>query len=313
MAMESRFTWMDGRLLPTEQATVPFLTAAMHYGLAVFEGIRVYETARGPAVFRLREHLERLLDSARVIGLECPYDVETITRACLDVVAANGFRECYLRPLVFATTGGWNLSVLGVPASVGVAAWEWKAYLGPEARARGVRMNVSSFTRHHPNVSMTKAKVAGNYVNSTLAKTESVRLGFDDAIMLDPQGYVAECTGQNLFLVRKGKLSTPGTASVLEGITRDSIQTLAGDLGYPLSEGLVSRDQLYLADEVFVVGTASEVNAVREIDGRKIGTGALGPVTRALQDAYHSLVRGEHARSEGWLTYVPAQPSASVA
>lgn len=313
MAMESRFTWMDGRLLDTEKATVPFLTAALHYGLAVFEGIRCYETPRGPAVFRLEEHVDRLVDSARVVGLEVAYDVPTLVQACLDVVSANGFRECYLRPLVFATTGGWNLSVAGVPTSVGIAAWEWKAYLGPEARARGVRMNVSSFTRHHPNVSMTKAKVAGNYVNSTLAKTESVRLGFDDAIMLDPQGFVAECTGQNLFAVRKNRLVTPGTATILEGLTRDSIIALAQDLGYRVDEQPVTRDQLYLADEVFVVGTASEVCAVREIDGRKIGAGALGPVTAKLQEAYHALVRGEGSRSEGWLSYVPPEPSVKAA
>jgi branched-chain amino acid aminotransferase len=305
MGMESQFTWMDGRLIPTAQATVPFLTSALHYGLAVFEGIRCYDTPRGPAVFRLPEHARRLLDSARVIGLETAFGPDDIARACLDVVAANGFRECYVRPLIFSTTGGWNLSLKGVATSVGVAAWEWNAYLGPEARERGVRVNVSSFNRHHPNVMMTKAKTAGNYVNSALAKTESVRNGFDEAVLLDPAGYVSECTGQNIFLVRGGKIVTPPTATILEGITRDSLITVAEALGYPVVEDVVSRDQLYIADEIFVCGTASEVVAVREVDHRAIGAGKMGPVTRALQ-AYQAAVRGQDPAYAHWLSHVPA-------
>ena len=305
MGMESQFTWMDGRMVPTAQATLPFLTNALHYGLAVFEGIRCYDTPRGPAVFRLAEHARRMADSARIVGLETPYSAEAIAQACLDVVAANGFRECYLRPLIFSTTGGWNLSLKGCATSMVVAAWEWNAYLGPEARDRGVRVNVSSFARHHANVMMTKTKTSGNYVNSALAKTESVRLGFDEAVMLDPGGYVAECTGQNIFIVRGGKILTPPKTTILEGITRDSLMVLAGALGHSVSEEVIARDQLYLADEIFVCGTASEVVAVREVDHRAIGAGRMGPVTRALQDAYLSVVRGQDAKYDRWLSYLP--------
>jgi branched-chain amino acid aminotransferase len=209
-----------------------------------------------------------------------------------------------VRPLIYLSEGGWNLDVGNGKSSLGIAVWEWGPYLGAEAREAGVRANVSSFTRHHPNVMMTKAKIAGNYANSALAKTESVRLGFDEAIMLDPSGFVAECTGENIFLVRDAALVTTPTATILEGITRDSILTLARDLGHEVREEPVSRDQLYLADEVFVCGTAAEVVAVREIDGRKVGSGRMGPFTRSLQEAFHAAVRGENARYDGWLTYV---------
>ena len=307
--MESRFTWLDGALIPTEQAVFPFLTCAMHYGLAVFEGIRCYETADGAAIFRLDEHVERLLDSARTLGLPCPYDARRLADACLELVAANGFRSCYVRPAILVSGGGWNLSLVGVRTSVGIAAWQWGAYLGPEALAAGVRANVSSYTRHHPNVMMTKAKIAGNYANSALAKTESVRLGFDEAIMLDPQGFVSECTGENLFLARKGTVYTTPRATILEGVTRDSLLTIARDLGYPVAEQVITRDQLYMADELFVCGTAAEVIGLREVDARPIGSGATGPVTRALQAAFHDAVRGRAARYAEWLTPVPATPA----
>ncbi len=305
MAMDSQYTWMDGALIPTREATVPFLTSGLHYGLAVFEGIRCYDTPRGPAIFRLREHIQRFVDSARVLELEQPYDVDTLCQACVDVVAMNGFRECYLRPLAFATSGGWNLCLLDAPVSVGVAAWEWPAYLGGDALEHGVRANVSSFARHHPNVMMTKAKAAGNYVNSTLAKTESRRLGFDEAIMLDPSGYVSECTGANLFVVRGGRVFTPPKASILEGITRDSLLQVGRAIGHPVTEEVITRDQLYIADELFVCGTAAEVIGLREVDGRKIGSGTTGPVTRAFQHAYHAAVRGEAGGYGDWLTPVP--------
>lgn len=305
MAMESRFTWMNGELVPTEKALLPFLTSGLHYGVGVFEGLRCYETAQGPAIFRLRDHAVRMVESCRIIMLELPYDADTISQACVDVVASNEFRECYLRPHAFTTTAGWNLSTKNSPVALGVAAWKWASYLGENALAQGARANVSTFTRHHGNVTMTKAKVAGNYVNSTLAKTESMRLGFDEAIMLDPQGNIAECTGANIFVVRGGKLYTPPRHTILEGITRDSIITLARDLGIPVVEEIISRDQLYIADEVFVTGTAAEVVGFREIDGRSIGAGVCGPVTRALQKAYHAVVRGEDPRYAHWLTQVP--------
>ena len=305
MGMESKFIWKTGELAPFEQATLHFLTPALHYGAAVFEGIRAYNTPKGPAVFRLREHVERLFDSARVLGFrEFPWSVEEAIKAHKDTVRANGFTDCYIRPLMYLDGGGWNLNVDGGKLSMMIAVWQWSNYLGDEALAKGIRANISSHTRHHPNVSMTKAKIAGNYVNSILAKTESVRLGFEEAIMLDPQGYVAECTGENLFVVRNGKIVTPSTAPILEGITRHSIYTIANDLGYEVVEAAISRDQLYNADEVFVCGTAAEVIGLCEIDFRTIGDGKSGKITREIQNVYHDAIRGKVAKYEAWCEYV---------
>jgi len=313
MGMESKYIWMNGDLVEFEKATVHFLTPALHYGVGVFEGIRCYATERGPAVFRLKEHAERLVNSAKVLGFRTlPYTAAELAEAIRLTVSANGFDECYIRPLIYLTDGGWNLTVDAGKASVGIAVWEWKNYLGQEALENGIRANIASFTRHHPNVTMTKAKVTGNYANSVLAKTESVRLGFEEAIMLDPQGYVAECTGENLFLVRGGKIYTPLTAPVLEGITRDALVTLARDLGYEVIEQPIARDQLYVADEVFVCGTAAECIALREIDFRVIGAGKMGPVTRAVQQAFHAAIRGKHPRSAEWLDYVNTPASVPV-
>jgi branched-chain amino acid aminotransferase len=313
MGMESKYIWMNGELVEFEKATVHFLTPALHYGVGVFEGVRCYATERGPAVFRLKEHVERLVNSAKVLGFRTlPYTAAELAEAIRLTVSANGFDECYIRPLIYLTDGGWNLTVDAGKASVGIAVWEWKNYLGQEALENGIRANIASFTRHHPNVTMTKAKVTGNYANSVLAKTESVRLGFEEAIMLDPQGYVAECTGENLFLVRGGKIYTPLTAPVLEGITRDALVTLARDLGYEVIEQPVARDQLYVADEVFVCGTAAECIALREIDFRVIGAGKMGPVTRAVQQAFHAAIRGKHPRSAEWLDYVNTPASVPV-
>jgi branched-chain amino acid aminotransferase len=305
MCMESKFIWKDGELVEFEKATVHMLTAALHYGAAVFEGIRAYKTDKGPAVFRLREHSDRLLESAEIFGFrDLPYTVDGVAQAIKDTVKANGFDECYIRPLLYLTGGAWNLNIDAGKPSLMIAVWQWSNYLGDEALAKGIRANISSYTRHHPNVMMTKAKIAGNYVNSILAKTESMRLGFEEAIMLDPQGYIAECTGENLFLVRKGKLFTPSTAPVLEGLTRHSIYTIATDLGYEVNEQPISRDQLYAADEVFVCGTAAEVIGLSEIDFRRIGDGKTGPVTRAIQNVYHDAIRGKVAKYEEWCDYV---------
>ena len=305
MGMESKYIWMDGELVDFEKATVHVLNPAMHYGAAVFEGIRAYNTPKGSAVFRLREHVERLIDSARVFGMrKFAFTVDDIVKAVKETVHANGFTDCYIRPLLYLKGGAWNLNVdAGQPALM-IAVWQWSNYLGEEALAKGIRANISSYTRHHPNVSMTKAKIAGNYVNSFLAKTESERLGFQEAIMLDPQGYVAECTGENLFMVRRGKLVTPATAPVLEGLTRHTIHTIAKDLGYDVLEQPISRDQLYVADEVFVCGTAAECIGLSEIDFRVIGDGKTGPVTRAIQNVYHDLIRGKVAKYEEWCDYV---------
>ena len=301
MGMESKFIWVDGELVDFEKATVHMLTAALHYGAAVFEGIRAYNTDKGPAVFRLREHSERLLESAEIFGFrDLPFTTDGVAQAIKDTVKANGFNECYIRPLLYLTGGAWNLNIDAGKPSLMIAVWQWANYLGDEALAKGIRANISSYTRHHPNVMMTKAKISGNYVNSILAKTESMRLGFEEAIMLDPQGYIAECTGENLFVVRKGKLFTPSIAPVLEGLTRHSIYTIATDLGYEVIEQPISRDQLYAADEVFVCGTAAEVIGLSEIDFRKIGDGKTGPVTRAIQNVYHDAIRGKVAKYEEW-------------
>ena len=299
---ENAKVWLNGRLLPESEAVLSFLTPGLHYGIAAFEGIRCYAGPSGPAIFRLQEHIDRLLGSAHILGLrDLPWTALDISNAIKETVRASALEECYIRPLIYLAEGGWNLTLDGGRPHLGIAVWPWKAYLGPEALALGVRANVSSFTRHHTNVMMTKAKIAGNYANSVLARTESLRLGFDEAIMLDPQGYVAECTGENIFVVRRGTLVTPPGAAILEGITRDSVMTLARDLGYEVVEQMMSRDVLYIADEVFVCGTAAEVIALREIDGRTIGSGRTGPIALALQQAYHAAVTGEHPRSTDWL------------
>lgn len=303
--MESKFIWKNGELVPFEQATLHFLTPALHYGAAVFEGIRSYNTPKGASIFRLREHVERLVNSARILGFrELPWSMDDLIKAHKDTVRANDFTDCYIRPLIYLDGGGWNLNVDNGKPALMIAVWEWANYLGEDALAKGIRANISSFTRHHPNISMTKAKIAGNYANSILAKTESERLGFQEAIMLDPQGYVAECTGENLFVVRDRKIVTPSTAPILEGITRQSIYTIAKDLGYEMSEMPVSRDQLYNADEVFVCGTAAEVIGLSEIDFRQIGDGKSGKVTREIQNVYHDAIRGKVAKYESWCDYV---------
>jgi branched-chain amino acid aminotransferase len=313
MGMESKYIWMDGELVEFAKATVHILNPAMHYGAAVFEGIRAYNTAKGPAVFRLREHAERLLDSAHVFGIrEFAFSVDDIVKAVKDTVRANEFTDCYIRPLLYLKGGAWNLNVDAGQPALAIAVWQWSNYLGEEALAKGIRANISSYTRHHPNVSMTKAKIAGNYVNSFLAKTESERLGFQEAIMLDPQGYVGECTGENLFVVRHGKVITPVTAPVLEGITRHTIFTIAKDLGREVLERPISRDQLYTADEVFVCGTAAECIGLSEIDFRKIGDGKTGPVTREIQNVYHDLIRAKVAKYEEWCEYVEEKEQMKV-
>lgn len=313
MSKTARYVWYHDVLRDSAQGAIPFLSAGLHYGFSVFEGIRCYSTSQGPAVFRLEEHVERLFDSAHVVGFrDLPYTREGVTEAIYRTIAANEFSACYIRPLIYLE-GAMNMVVdAGKPVLV-IAVWEWTSFLGVEAKERGIRANIASFTRLHPNIAMTKAKVSGNYVGSLLAKTESQRLGFDEAIMLDPQGYVAECTGENLFVVRDKVIHTVPKASILEGITRDSLITLARDLGYRVVEEPISRDQLYIADEVFVSGTAAEVIGLREIDFRQIGSGKTGPVTRSLQEAFDQVTSGRHGRSKEWLSHVPAFESAAKA
>jgi branched-chain amino acid aminotransferase len=309
--MKSDLIWMDGELIPYDQATVHFITPTLHYGLGVFEGIRCYETPKGPAVFRLREHLERFLDSIHILGVrDFPYTVDELREAVHQTIRANGFSECYIRPLMYLQ-GPMGLDMDRSKPRVGIAVWEWGPYLGEAAQQTGVHLMVSSFTRLHPNINMTKSKVAGNYVNSMLVKTLALRSGFDEAVILDPQGYVAECTGENIFMVRKGVLYTPPLGAVLEGLTRDSIITLARDMGIPFQEAMITRDQLYIADEIFISGTAAGVVSVRMVDHRQIGNGKPGPVAGKLCDAINENIRGKGAHSKEWLDYVSLETYAS--
>src|SRR3989454_8121681 len=303
MASKSRYVWVEHGLKDSSESKVPFVNAGLHYGFSVFEGIRCYSTDGGPAIFRLEEHVDRLLDSAHVVGFrDLPFTRAELLDAIHKTVAANGFSACYIRPLIYLD-GAMNLVVDSGKPRLMIAVWEWTSFLGAEARERGIRANISSYTRLHPNIMMTKAKVSGNYVGSILARTESHRAGFDEAIMLDPQGYVAECTGENIFVARNGIIYTVPRGAILEGITRDSLITLARDLGYEVVEEPISRDQLYIADEVFVCGTAADVVALREIDFRTIGTGKAGPITRALQQAFDEGTSGGHTRSAQWASY----------
>jgi branched-chain amino acid aminotransferase len=302
----ARYIWIDDALRPASEGVVPFLSAGMQFGFSVFEGIRCYATDQGPAVFRMNEHAQRLMDSAHIIGFrDLPVTLDQVKFAINQTIAANEFSACYIRPMIYLD-GAMMMTVESGRARFVVAVWEWKNFLGAEARERGIRANIASFTRLHPNIMMTKAKVSGNYVSSILAKTESHRAGFDEAIMLGPDGYVAECTGENLFAVRKDYIYTTPRAGILEGITRDTLITLARDSGYTVIEEPISRDQLYIADEIFVCGTAAEVIALREIDFRTIGDGKTGPVTRGLQQEFEKLVRGRHVRSAEWFAPVPA-------
>lgn len=301
---EGKKIWMDGALVDWSDAKVHVLTHTLHYGLGIFEGIRCYKTAGGPAIFRLREHIDRLYNGVKIIGFQIPYSKEELTEAIKETIKANEFQECYIRPLVYLGYGQMGLNPLGLPIQVAIAAWPWGAYLGEEGLQKGIRVKVSSFTRHHVNVSMTKAKVIGNYANSQLAKVEAVRDGYDEALMLDPSGYIAEGSGENLFLVRHGILHTPPLTSILEGITRASVLEIAKTEGIPVKEALVSRDELYIADEVFFTGTAAEITPVREIDRRTIGSGSPGPITRTLQRIFFDIVQGKNDTYKEWLAYI---------
>ena len=302
--MKSDLIWMDGELVPYADATIHFISPSLHYGVAVFEGIRCYNTPRGPAVFRLRDHLVRFIESIQILGVfDFRYTVEALCQAVYQTIRANHFTECYIRPLMYLK-GPLGLNMDASQPAVGIAAWEWGPYLGEKAKETGVSMMVSSFTRLHPNINMTKSKVSGNYANSMLVKTLALRSGYEEAVILDPNGFVAECTGENIFMLRKGVVYTPPLATVLEGITRDSIIQLAADMGIPTQEALFTRDQLYVADEVFISGTAAEIVGARSIDTRPIGAGKPGTVTLALSEAFTQTVHGGGKNSAEWLDYV---------
>ncbi len=298
--------WLDGELINWEDANVHILTHTLHYGLGCFEGIRCYETEDGrSAVFRLAEHTRRLFDSAKICTLDIPYTQEEINEACLATIRANGLKSCYLRPLVFVGDGAMGLGAMSNRTRVSIVVWKWGAYLGDEGLQKGIRARVSSFTRPGVNMLMAKGKVIGHYVNSILAKREAISTGFDEAILLDGQGYVSEASGENIFLVRDGVVTTPPLgASILGGITRDTMVRLIQDMGLPLVERRFARDELWTADEVFMCGTAAEVTPVREIDGRQIGAGARGPITKRVQDRYFQVVRGVEVPDPSWMAYV---------
>lgn len=298
--------WMDGKLVDWDAAQVHVLTHTLHYGLGAFEGIRCYETHDGrSAIFRLREHVRRLFDSAKICTIPMPYTQDQIVDACIETVRANGLKSCYLRPLVFLGDGAMGLGAIN-PTRVSVAVWKWGAYLGEEGLAKGIRAKVSSFTRPGINMLMAKGKVVGHYVNSVLAKREAIAGGYQEAIMLDASGRVSEATGENLWVVRDGVVSTPALgSSILAGITRDTLLTIMReDLGLTVIERDLGRDELWISDEVFLCGTAAEVTPVREIDDRVIGAGTRGPITKQVQDRYFEVVRGVRPTKSEWLTYV---------
>ncbi|MEW6325733.1 MAG: branched-chain amino acid transaminase [Nitrospirota bacterium] len=295
---------MDGKLVPWDQAQVHVLTHSLHYGLGVFEGIRCYKGAQGSAVFRLKEHIARLFASAHIVRMKLPYAPEQIEAAVVETVRANRLEACYIRPIAFIGAGEMGLYVKQNPVHVAIAAWPWGTYLGDEGLRNGIRVKVSSFARHHVNISMTRAKVTGYYVNSQLAKQEAKEAGYDEALLLDPDGYAAEGPGENLFLVRKGVLKTTQLNSVLEGITRDSVMQLAREARIPIAEERFPRDELYIADEAFFTGTAAELTPIREVDGRTIGSGKPGPITQQLQERFFSIVRGNDPAHAAWLTKV---------
>jgi branched-chain amino acid aminotransferase len=298
--------WYDGRLVPWRNATTHVLTHSLHYGLAVFEGLRAYNTVGGTAIFRLKEHTERLYDSAHIYLMNIPYPREALMEAQKEVVRANQLESCYIRPIAFYGSEKMGVSPKGVKVHVAIAAWPWGAYLGPEALENGIRLKTSSFARHHVNVSMCRAKYSGTYANSILANLEATEQGYDEGLLLDVDGFVAEGAGENLFIVKNGAIFEPELTSALIGITRESVITLARDMGYPVSARRITRDDLYIADEAFFTGTAAEVTPIREVDGRTIGEGRRGPVTTRLQNAFFDCVNGKAERYRGWLTPVAA-------
>jgi len=296
--------WFDGAMVPWREAKVHVLTHSLHYGLGVFEGVRAYETDRGTAIFRLAEHTERFFRSAHILGMQMPYDNNTLNAAQVAVVQENGLESAYLRPLAFYGSEGMGIRADMLKTHIAIATWEWGAYLGEDGLKNGIRVRTSSFTRHHVNITMCRAKACGNYINSILALQEALSGGADEALMLDTEGYVTEGTGENIFIVRNGVVYTPDLSSALEGITRDTVIRLIGEAGLDLVEKRITRDEVYVADEAFFTGTAAEVTPIRELDGRSIGNGGRGPVTEQLQASYFDCVHGRDPKHDDWLTFV---------
>jgi branched-chain amino acid aminotransferase len=296
--------WMDGKLVPWDKASVHVLTHTLHYGLGAFEGIRCYNTLKGPAIFRLDEHVSRLFQTAHIFLIDIPYSQEEIRNAIIKTVKVNKLKECYIRPLVYIGYGAMGLYPNDNPIKVSIAAWPWGAYLGEEGLEKGISVRVSSFIRHHVNSNMSRGKVCGYYVTSQLSKKEAISGGFDEGLLLDTEGYVSEGSGENIFIVRNGAIKTTPLTSILEGITRDSILALARDFGIPTEEQRFTRDEIYICDEAFFTGTAAEVTPIRELDNRMIGKGTAGPITKKLQAAFFDIVKGNNEKFESWLTYV---------
>jgi len=304
MADRDGLIWYDGKLVPWRSATTHVLTHSLHYGLAVFEGVRAYNTVNGTAIFRLKEHTQRLFDSAHIYMMKIPYSREVIMEAQKEVVRANKLESCYIRPIAFYGSEKMGVSPKGASVHVAIAAWPWGAYLGAEALDKGIRVKTSSHARHHVNVSMCRAKYSGTYANSILANLEATEHGYDEGLLLDVDGFVAEGSGENLFMVKNGKIYEPELTSALIGITRDSIITMARDMGYDVSARRITRDDLYIADEAFFTGTAAEVTPIRELDNRMIGEGRRGPITTKLQKSFFECVTGKSDKYREWLTPV---------
>jgi branched-chain amino acid aminotransferase len=296
--------WMDGEMVDWREAKTHVLTHTLHYGMGVFEGVRAYEAEKGTAIFRLQEHTDRLFDSAHILGMNLPFDKDEINQAQLRAVRENNLESAYIRPMAFYGSEGMGLRADNLKVHVIVAAWNWGAYLGEEQLQKGIRIHVSSFTRHHVNITMCRAKANGNYMNSMMALQEAMANGYDEALLLDTQGFVMEGSGENIFLVKDGKLHTPDLTSALDGITRKTIMTLADELDIPVIERRITRDEVYIADEAFFTGTAAEVTPIREVDGRTIGNGGRGPITEKLQTLYFDLVHGRAKLHENWLSYI---------
>lgn len=295
--------WMDGEMVPWRDANVHVLTHTLHYGMGVFEGVRAYKTSEGTAIFRLEDHTRRLFDSAKIMRMQIPFDRDTINRAQIDVVRSNNLTSAYLRPVCYYGSEGMGLRADNLSVHCAIAAWEWGAYLGAENLEKGIRIKTSSFTRHHVNISMCKAKANGHYINSMLALQEALTDGYDEALLLDNEGYVAEGSGENIFVIRNGVIYTPDLTSALDGITRNTIMHLAKDIGVEVIERRITRDEVYIADEAFFSGTAAEVTPIRELDNRPIGNGSRGPITEKLQTMYFDVVQGKSKYSE-WLSLV---------
>jgi branched-chain amino acid aminotransferase len=304
MADRDGLIWFDGKMVEWRNATVHVLTHTLHYGMGVFEGVRAYQTDRGTAIFRLRDHTERLFNSAHILGMKIPFDVETLMQAQMDVVSQNRLASGYIRPIAFYGSEALGIAAKNLSVHVAIAAWPWGAYLGQDALEHGIRVKTSSFTRHHVNITMCKAKATSSYANSILAHNEAAQDGYDEALLLDVDGFVTEGSGENIFIVKKGKLYTPDLTSALDGITRDSIIQFAAEIGIPVIEKRITRDEIYTAEEAFFTGTAAEVTPIRELDNRLIGNGSRGHVTAKLQKMFFDCVTGKDDARSDWLTFI---------